>query len=501
MEECMKRIVIFSVLLAFVASGLFAAGGQDNQVASAKVPEIYWYVGEGDPTTAKTTGYEEVQEWILEQIGVKVHSIYSPAGDGAKINLLLASGEPLDIFTGSWTVYKALDAIQPITEELKLYGQDAYKAWPEEFWKTMTDADGEIWGTIRTFPRAAWPLLIRKDWLDQYNLPEPKTIEDLENVLSVLKNEDPTGNDETIPFLSDLLGLRQGLAGAFIPGGYGNWIDSDGMVKPPEVHPGYRDWMETMADWYAKGWIYKEAFVFKSAQGRQAVVANRVGASTWYFSNVIDRRIAQLQENVPNAEYVMLSITGPEGKAETLQKGGNDGRLVTKQSEYPDAAVKFINLSFKWPPDVAGYVTTRHGIEGKHWEWADINSYKFKLLDGAKDDFDTQFSVGIAIVNAIKGGSPSPDRDWMYDFLANDYWDFDRVKLPVDWNTVYDNTEILDTVDGYNDLTRMIDEETVKFISGVRPLSEYDDFVPDLYKLGMNDLISELTRQYKAQTE
>ena len=77
---------------------------------------------------------------------------------------------------------------------------------------------------------------MRKDWLDRYNLAEPTTVDDLANVLSVLKSEDPTGNGETIPFLADLTGLRHGLAGAFIDGGYGNWIDpADGLVKPPEV--------------------------------------------------------------------------------------------------------------------------------------------------------------------------------------------------------------------------------------------------------------------------
>ena len=502
-EEKMRRIMYVAITLFLTVSAVlvFAAGEQGDGASQGEIPEIYYYVGEGDQTTAKTAGYDAVQQWILDQIGVKVHSLYSPSGEGTKVNLLLASGEPLDIFTGSWTTYRALDAIQPITDSMRKFGQDVYDAWPEDLWKAMTDADGDIWGTVRGFPRAAWPLLIRNDWLEQHNLDQPKTIDDLEKVLGVLKAEDPTGNGETIPFLSNLEGLRQGLMGAFVDGGYSNWIDpADGKVKPVEVHPNYRDWLNTMNDWYMKGWLYKEAFVFKTAQGRQAVVSNRVGASTWYFSNIIDTRPSQLRENVPNAEYVMLSITGPGGKAETLSKGGNDGRLVTKQSKYVDEAVKFINLSFKWPTDEAGYVTTRHGIEGTHWEWTDKNSYKFKLLEGAKDDYDGQFGVGVAIVNAIKGGSPSPARDWMYDFLANDFWDFDRVKLPVDWDIIYDNTKILEAVDSYNDLNRMINEETVKFISGARPLAEYDDFVKDLYKLGLDKYIDELTRQYNEAT-
>lgn len=43
-------------------------------------------------------------------------------------------------------------------------------------------------------------ILIRKDWLDKYNLEVPKTIDELTNALMVFKENDPAGGGKTIPF-------------------------------------------------------------------------------------------------------------------------------------------------------------------------------------------------------------------------------------------------------------------------------------------------------------
>jgi len=51
-------------------------------------------------------------------------------------------------------------------------------------------------------------------------------------------------------------------------------------------------------------------------------------------------------------------------------------------------------------------------------------------------------------------------------------------------------------VPGLADINRMIPEETIKFIANVRPLSEWDNFVKDLDKAGMQDWINAYTKQY-----
>ena len=48
--------------------------------------------------------------------------------------------------------------------------------------------------------------------------------------------------------------------------------------------------------------------------------------------------------------------------------------------------------------------------------------------------------------------------------------------MPFDFDVAYDIAAIKDAVSAYDDIERMIDEETAKFISGTRPLNEWDDF-------------------------
>lgn len=63
--------------------------------------------------------------------------------------------------------------------------------------------DGKSYGIPR--PRGLYGggeanILIRKDWLDKYNLPVPKTMDELTNALAVFKEKDPAGGGKTIPF-------------------------------------------------------------------------------------------------------------------------------------------------------------------------------------------------------------------------------------------------------------------------------------------------------------
>ena len=184
-----------------------------------------------------------------------------------------------------------------------------------------------------------------------------------------------------------------------------------------------------------------------------------------------------------------------EGWAETMRKGGDRALMIDKRSEHPDAAMKFIDLGFRWD-DVYGYLTTRHGIQGVHWEFKDAeNETGLAVLD---DTYKGDLAVGVSIVNAVRSGPATPDRAEFYEFLGTHFWDFSRVKRPFDWDVGYDPGQLLDNVSAHGDINRMIQEETVKFITGARSLDTYDDFVADLRRLGIDTLVAELTRQYRA---
>src|SRR5690606_25597217 len=83
-----------------------------------------------------------------------------------------------------------------------------------------------------------------------------------------------------------------------------------------------------------------------------------------------------------------------------------------------------------------------------------------------------------------------------YEFMR-DYWlDFDNGKMPYDYDVAYDVGAVRDKTPGLEDINRLISEETVKFITGVRPVSEYDQWVGELYSAGLQDMIDAYTEQY-----
>mgnify|MGYP000540139045 CR=1 FL=1 len=56
-------------------------------------------------------------------------------------------------------------------------------------------------------------------------------------------------------------------------------------------------------------------------------------------------------------------------------------------------------------------------------------------------------------------------------------------------------------VPGASDISRMLEEETINFIMGTRPIDEYDQFVQELYDAGMQDWIDAYTEMYFEQVK
>lgn len=494
-KTMMKAIVLAFGALAWAPVAAVAAPSAEAS-AAGDTPEIYFYAFSlNEENASAPESVKLVQDWILEQIGVLVHPVLPPRGEAEeKLTLLLASGEQLDIFRSSWAKYRALDAIQPINDVLPEYGPTVMNAFPAEFWDLMSDSEGNIWGVVADFPRADQPLYVRRDWAEQLDMAVPADVTSLEEFLAAVMDADPAGNGTTIPLMANLTGLLSGVAGGFIPGGYANWQDARGSINPPEIHPGYRDFLAAMNGWFANGYLYKEFSIVNRAAIDQAVRDNRVAASLAGAGRIADRNHYHLRAAVPNAEYVMSPLSGPEGLAETMRKGSDRALMIDKRSRHPDAAMQFIDLGFQWD-QAYGYLTTRHGIQGLHWEFADtVNDTGLSVLD---DTYKGDLAVGVSIVNAVRSGAATPDRAEFYEFLGTHFWDFSRVKRPFDWDVVYDPGQLLENVSAYNDIDRMIQEETVKFITGARSLDTYDGFVADLRRLGVDTLVAELTRQYR----
>ncbi|GGD51859.1 extracellular solute-binding protein [Paenibacillus nasutitermitis] len=522
--------VLATILLS--VSVLGACGSNDNSGSASpaasnkpdttsssdnkKVEKVYLYANYGQFSTNTTMSspeaLEEIKKVIIEKTGIEPVAIIPPKGsENDKLNLLLAGNEPLDIFAGDMTTHQAKGAVMPLNDLLDKYGPNVRKLWPEEWdasYVAMSTKDGKIWGIPDVPAINANTVAVREDWLKKLNLPVPKTFEDLENVLKAFKEKDPAGNGQTIPLLTDyntssatLNGMNMSMAAGFMDNGYGNFIDKDGKVKPAVFDPGYKDFITLMADWYKKGYIYKEAFQINARSMEQDLVKqNRVGvAALWYTGVLNGNGYMALRQIAPEANYIVVDLKGPKG--DSVTSGGNalTGTMISKNSKNPEAAMKYINWVYS---DLNNYMLVFFGIKDKHWKWVDESKHTFEgigdkvyygdYLAAATFAYTVQFT-SFSKDFPDKGGY-SPDSEYINKYITN----FSRVKKPgtFEYDYKFDQKEITAQIPTLNDFNRMMEQEVVKFVVGARPIAEYDKFLEELNKVGLDTWVKAYTSEY-----
>lgn len=446
---------------------------------------------------------ENVQNYFLENTGVKFVSHLLPGRQYAEaLNMAIAAGEKMDFFYASGferNGYVKAKLYMPITQEmLDTYAPNAKKMW-EGSWPVMKDNDGNYVAIPRNEAVGRhYPTWIRTDWLDKYGLKMPTTIEELEEVLKVFKEKKP-GGPETIPMITgagdNLNMVRYALMGGWVEPGYsmGGWLDeADGKVKPAELHPGYKDFLAKMHDWYEKGYIFKESFTMNNSGLRKLMQTGKVGVAS-YWGSAIGIGYEVVKEVDPEAVYVVVpGIKGPAGWIETTGKSGDNGWMISKDCKNPVELLKAIDFMYSEPEQ---YVVTELGIKGEQWDWTDESKTVYEQIGDRKYFQDFRFAAGIKVETQVlmKGG-----REFWVTHMKEEKLHFEHVKMPWDRYIRWDMTAVKSNVPRMTDLERLWDEETIKFIMGSRPLSEFDDFVKQMEKTGVEDWIKEYTRQYNA---
>jgi ABC-type glycerol-3-phosphate transport system substrate-binding protein len=477
-----------------------ASGNGTSPGAAKKIEKVYVYANFGNlassNTVSKPEAVEEVKKVVMDKIGIEIVPIIPPKGSEAdKLNVLLGSNEPLDIFAGSMTTHQANGAVRPIGDLLDKYGSNIRKLWPADWkmsWDALTTSDGKIWGIPTGAPVAGNGVLLREDWLKKLNLQMPKTIDEYENVLRAFKDQDPAGSGQTIPLLTDLASLNGGFAAGFMDIGYGNWVDKDGKVKPPQLHPGYREFVAKMADWYKKGYIFKEAFSSNRTRQIELVKQNRV-ASGVVWNTTITANEHLLRQNVPEAKYgVAVELKGPAGNLTTLGGVSTGGIMINKNAKNPEAAIKLIDWVHS---DIENYFTLFFGIQGKHWKYTDKDK---KMIEGLNTDYVGDLIPGLTFAYTVQYEKNDPSFGPQFDFIRKYITNMNRVKKTglADTEYKFNAKTISEKVPTSGDITRMIEQETIKFITGARPIGEYDKFVEELAKAGLDKWIEAYTAEY-----
>lgn len=134
------------------------AGGKDK----AEPIKIVVYNNSGIISSSEASDpgiIAQIHDWLLEETGYDVVIKTPSAEDGGstELNLLLGSGEQIDLFWGDWTTYAANGAILPLNSYLEAKSQRIVPAWTEQARAAMTNGEGEIYGIPRSTPVSGNP--------------------------------------------------------------------------------------------------------------------------------------------------------------------------------------------------------------------------------------------------------------------------------------------------------------------------------------------------------
>lgn len=510
----MKKVlacILVALMFLTVVPAVFA-----EETEPVKV--YYWDGAIAGRQPSEPEEIEKVREVIIAETGVDPQPYIPVVGaTDEQLSLLLAGDDPLDEFlAGSWREYAAAGLIVPINDLLEEYGQDllACKGISQAMWDAVTDSDGNIWGVPRypahVLPR---PVQIRSDWLEKYDLSMPTTIEELEHIFEVFKAEDPSGDGSTISFLTDWGdGFVQGFLGAYIDTGSQWWLNEEGILMPYFVHPNYKDALAKYADWFAKGYIYPESFQADTNQRRELLQQGRVGVYNAWYSTVCNA-MDGLHQNVPEADYLVADqLVGDNGCGlATYAKTSENCHVFMARAEHPEEMMKFINWQSKmYTEHVSNSFVARYGYP-ETFNYYTIDDEGWSVIDPTMDEpVPSQQFYHFYCPDRSKTERLPTDpyyenkhqtAEYMWCYLM--WYGYDPVPYPNmgvkgdDYSFAPDTVALNDAVPFLEDINRMVQEEGVKFITGQRSIDTFDDFVNELYKVGLQDYIDEYNRQYK----
>jgi hypothetical protein len=298
--------------------------------------------------------------------------------------------------------------------------------------------------------------------------------------------------------------LMMNTLGAFVPGGNSNWLDESGVLMPVELHPGYLEWIAKMNEWWSLGYFQQETF----ANPDFRAMLNTLTIGTWlgWYSRItIWWEQIRLDAGYTDIDYGFPeTMTGPAGLAKTNNVGGNSAYMISRKSQHPDAVIRYADWCYQGlPEDGTNLVIVRNGIEGADWEWADQSTGQYHELVPATAPCEEKYAADFY---NVKGMGTEP----YLTVLLEDgqagrqsthtvaYYDkFDLGNMPVDYDVPYDTSLILSNFPGLTDFQRLLDEESIKFITGIRPLSEWEQFMTQVENAGLQQWSIQYTEQYR----
>ncbi|MEF2965452.1 extracellular solute-binding protein [Paenibacillus sp. M1] len=234
--------------------------------------------------------------------------------------------------------------------------------------------DGKIYGLYTERPSSRQGVIIRKDWLDHLGLEEPRTLDDLYEVMRQFTYNDPDGNGkrDTIGVVdrNDLVyGVFKTLSSYF--GAPNNWKEENGHFIPEFMTDEYMDTMNYMKKLYDEGIMNRDFALTSKEIQRDRFIRGEAGVFIGSMTDV-QRLSIEARSLNPEADFTLVNrIAGPYGYKVWSIPNYNGLFLFSKKAIPTEQELRQVLKFFDRTMDKDIANLMMYGVEGRHYEIED----------------------------------------------------------------------------------------------------------------------------------
>lgn len=429
------------------------------------------------------------------------------------VSLMVASGDYPEIWSGFGSYYtggisEAIDedlildlaeykdllpSFFTIVDNFDTYGKNAY----------TDEGNIGVLNGIWTDPKLDVGLTIRTDYLDELGLEVPTTLDEFYNVLTQMHDTygatyfmDQDSSDPVNAF-AQCFGV---VGNASSSSTYAYYMAKDGTEAVySAIEPGFKDYLETMAQWYSEGLIYSDFLSSSNAipdtdvllGGSIGITYYNVSSYTTLMAQVdagssFDLTPVEVPVNVETGEAVHLGrqvdYTSVKGYSlsTALDPSSEKFESVCAMLDYlyTDEGSELMNYgveneTFTYDED-GNHVWTDlmvNNPDGLAYSWC-LTRYTMGAGSFRIDSSRTLDNYGEAEMNMIEVWNETEND-------AADSFPSGALSLTAEESAQYSAT--------FSDIRTYTQQNILAFITGSRSIDEFDDYVAEIEGMGIED--------------
>jgi len=525
------RIFLISALLvAGIALLLPAVSAEKGYPVPGETELSIWFTNPSGALTKSLADRLVFQE-EEKRTGIKIKWTCPANGlDNEQFSLMLASRNLPDMMgtasgMGGWLtvpggarkfyddgiIIKLNDLIDKYAPNIK-----ALLKKEPELKKQLVDDQGNIFfiPQMRLEPeiRIYTGFMIRQDWLDKLGLKAPATPDQWYNVLKAFKTKDPNGNGKAdeIPFGASRLNTNGEFTrmlwmfGANFGPNYSNGLQQQkGTVVFSPITAEYKTALTWIRKLYAEGLIDPDFPILERNQFEAKIYANLVGSLYGNAGSGVQKHMTTMVGKEPKS-FKLAGIPYPKAPGQkgydfespVIQLATGNGLAITTACKHQVEAIKWLDYAFS----KEGHMLFNFGVLGKTYIMDKGYPRFLDLIAHNPQGLTMSQAMSIYINENWLGPQdgryfeqyqklPIPGVAGVPAWDAIQIWtkslDISRTMPPISLTP----TESQQSVAKFNEINTYVQEMYHRFILGTVKLEEFDAYVAQVKKMGIDDIV------------